>query len=341
MIDFNRWIYSPDIASWLCAGPPLDLGEQADCILSAPHRTLEEKLEGLRGLRKEAQSLLSLGEGRALEVLEKRIDMGETLEEIVYQGGGLSNRYEADIFCHGRKEEFLKKRIFTGPVAGIDFIKEQIREAADRYDLASECFFGVLGKFHRRGGRYFEREWNVILNPEGRILYCLPETAEAVTRGDYWFGPMDYHYMRLPYPSGTVVETVSSPFFPSVKGVVVSRAEPWEGEFLKEDEQWLLYPADLYRRQSGGIGVTPLNNYTSILFGGEFVLPFIQFLKRKEGTFSESERWLKDLGALIRRDKSCLAMILKDGQPGVRSGVNEDRQRYVEELWERCGQHGR
>ena len=177
----------------------------------------------------------------------------------------------------------------------------------------------------------------MILNPEGRILYCLPETAEAVTRSDYWFGPMNYHYMRLPYSSGTVVETISSPFFPSVKGVVVSRAEPWEGEFLKEDEQWLLYPADLYRRQSGGIGVTPLNNYTSILFGGEFVLPFIQFLKRKEGTFSESERWLKDLGALIRRDKSCLAMILKDGQPGVRSGVNEDRQRYVEELWERCG----
>lgn len=341
MIDFNRWIYSPDIASWLCAGPPLDLGEQADCILSAPHRTLEEKLEGLRGLRKDVQSLLPLGESRALEVLEKRIDMGETLEEIIYQGGGLSNCYEADIFCHGRKEEFLKKRIFTSPVAGIDFIKEQIREAADRYDLAPECFFGVLGKFHRRGGRYFEREWNVILNPEGRILYCLPETAEAVTRGDYWFGPMDYHYMRLPYPSGTVVETVSSPFFPSVKGVVVSRAEPWEGEFLKEDEQWLVYPDGLHGSRSVGIGVVPLNDYTSITFGGEFVLPFVQFLRRQEGKLSESEEWLKDLGALIRRDKSCFAMILKDGQPGVRSGANEARKRYVKDSWERCGQHGR
>ena len=49
MIDFNRWIYSPDIASWLSAGPPLNLAEQTNCILSAPHRTLEEKLEGLRG----------------------------------------------------------------------------------------------------------------------------------------------------------------------------------------------------------------------------------------------------------------------------------------------------
>lgn len=337
MIDFNRWIDSPDIASWLSAGPPLDLAEQTDCILSAPHRTLEEKLEGLRGLGKEAQSLPHLRESKALEALEKRIDMGETLEEIIYHGGGLSNRYEAHIFCHGRKEEFLKKRIFTGPVAGIDFIKEQIREAADRYDLAPECFFGVLGKFHRRGGRYFEREWNVILNPEGKILYCLPETAEAAARGDYWLGPMDYHYMRLPYPSGTVVETVSTPFFPTIRGVVVSRAEPWEEEFLKDDEQWLVYPDDLHGSRSVGIGVTPLNNYTSITFGGEFVLPFVQFLRRQEGKLSESEEWLGELGELIHRDKSCLAWILRDRQPGNVEELYDKRRKYVKELGEMCG----
>ncbi len=340
MADLSRWIYSPDIAAWLSAGRPLDLAEQTDCILSAPHRTLEEKLEGLRELKKEEEGLPRLGEGKALEDLEKRIDIGETLEEIMDQCGGLRHQYEADIFFHGQKEEFLKRRIFTIPGAGIDFIKEQIKEASGRYELAPEYFFGVLGKFCRRGVRYFEREWNMILSPEGKLLYCLPETAEAIRRSDYWFGPMDYHYMRLPYPSGTVVETVPSSFFPSVKGVVVSKAEPGEEEFLKEDEQWLLYPADLYRGRSGGIGVTPLNNYTSILFGGEFVLPFVQFLRRKEGTFSESEKWLKDLGALIRRDKSSFAMILKDGQPGERSGACESRQRYVEELWERCGQSG-
>ena len=337
MTDFNQWVYSPDIAPWLSAGPPLDLAEQTDCILSAPHRTLEEKLEGLRRLREEAKHLPGVDE-REINALEKRIDAGETLGEIIYDGGGLRNQYEVDIFCQGRKEEFLKRRIFTAPGAGIDFIKEQIREAAKRYELAEECFFGVLGKFYKRGARYLELEWNIILNPQGKILYCLPETGEAIRKNDYWFGPMDYHYMRLPYPSGTVVETIPSPFFPSVTGVVVSKAKPGEEEFLKEDEQWLLYPDDLYRGRSGGIGVTPLNNYTSIRFGGEFVLPFIQFLRRKEGRFSESERWLKDLGALIRRDKSCFAMILRDGQPGERSGVNEDRQRYVEELWERCGQ---
>lgn len=337
MIDFNRWIYSPDIASWLSAGPPLNLAEQTNCILSAPHRTLEEKLEGLRGLRKEAQSLPHLGESWALEILEKRIDIGETLEEIIYHGGGLRNRYEADIFCYGRKEEFLKKRIFTSPVAGIDFIKEQIREAADRYDLAPECFFGVLGKFHRRGGRYFEREWNMILNPEGKILYCLPETAEAVTRSDYWFGPMDYHYMRVPYPSGTVVETISSPFFPEVRGVVVSGAEPGEAEFLKGEEQWLVYPDELHGSQSVGIGVIPLNDYTSITFGGEFVLPFVQFLRRQERKLSESEEWLGELGELICRDKSCFARILGDRQPGKVQKPYDGRRKYVRELQERCG----
>ena len=336
MIEFKRWIDSPDIASWLSAGPPLDLAEQTNCILSAPHRTLEEKLEGLRGLREEAQSLPHLRESKALEALEKRIDMGETLEEIIYHGGGLRNRYEADIFCHGRKEEFLKKRIFTSPMAGIDFIKEQIKEAADRYELAPECFFGVLGKFYRRGTRYFEREWNIILNPEGKILYCLPETAEAAAGSDYWFGPMDYHYMSLPYPSGTVVETISTPFFPSIRGMVVSRVEPGEGEFLRGEEQWLVYPDGFYESRSMGIGVTPLNDYTSITFGGEFVLPFVQFLRRQEGKLPKSEEWLGELGELIRRDKSCLAEILRDRQPGNVQEVYDKRREYVRKLQERC-----
>lgn len=57
MIDFKRWIYSPDIARWLSGGRDLDLDEQMDCILSAPHRTLEEKLESLRELRREAAEM--------------------------------------------------------------------------------------------------------------------------------------------------------------------------------------------------------------------------------------------------------------------------------------------
>ena len=54
-MDFKQWIYSPDIARWLSEEGDLGLVELTDCILSAPHRTLGEKLEGLRKLRQEAK----------------------------------------------------------------------------------------------------------------------------------------------------------------------------------------------------------------------------------------------------------------------------------------------
>ncbi len=69
-MDLKRWIYSPDLARWLSAGRELDLDERMDCILSAPHRTLEEKLDGLRELRWEAEGERQLldrsGTGSAL-----------------------------------------------------------------------------------------------------------------------------------------------------------------------------------------------------------------------------------------------------------------------------------
>lgn len=54
-MDFKQWIYSPDIARWLSEERNLGLMELTDCILSAPHRTLGEKLEGLRELYREAK----------------------------------------------------------------------------------------------------------------------------------------------------------------------------------------------------------------------------------------------------------------------------------------------
>ena len=50
MIDLGRWIYSNDIAEWLMNKEPLSIEEQIDCICSAPHRTVTEKLEGLKAL---------------------------------------------------------------------------------------------------------------------------------------------------------------------------------------------------------------------------------------------------------------------------------------------------
>ena len=50
MVNLNQWIYSKDIAKWLADQKPLSVTEQIDCICSAPHRTLQEKFDGLRGL---------------------------------------------------------------------------------------------------------------------------------------------------------------------------------------------------------------------------------------------------------------------------------------------------
>lgn len=100
-MDIKQWIYSPDIARWLSEEGDLGLVELTDCILSAPHRTLGEKLEGLRELYREAKGerlqeggdgnlpCQTAGEGGAwvLELLDKKIEMGETLEEILHMVG--------------------------------------------------------------------------------------------------------------------------------------------------------------------------------------------------------------------------------------------------------------
>ena len=111
-MDLKQWIYSPDIARWLSEGRDLNLTELTDCILSAPHRTLGEKLEGLRELCREAREERQREDApRELELLEKKIEMGETLDEILHMVGGFRNLYETDIFCHGSREEFIKKRV--------------------------------------------------------------------------------------------------------------------------------------------------------------------------------------------------------------------------------------
>lgn len=352
-MDFKQWIYSPDIARWLSEEGDLGLVELTDCILSAPHRTLGEKLEGLRKLLQETKGerrqeggdgnlpCQTAGEGVSwvLEFLDKKIEMGETLDEILHMVGGFRNLYETDIFCHGNREEWIKRRIFSLPQPGIQFIREQIKETADRYGTGTDSFFGVLRKFYRRGVRYLDLEWNILLNPDGEVIYCLPETDEAEERGDYRIGPGDYHYLKLPYPSGTLVETMASPFFPVIKGVLVNQVEPWEEGFVREADQWLVYGDSLNGSQGNGIGVIPLNHYASFNFGADFILPFVQFLKKYGGTLSKSERWLGELGELVRKDKSCFALILRDRQLGKQPKGETDRPReYVRELEKRLRQ---
>ena len=366
MIELEQWIYSQDIARWLSTRPALSLGEQMDCILSAPHRSLEEKLDGLRELLKETAEQkhredvslrqkhredvslrqkhmdgVSLGqkhtEGSSLEqkLLEDKIDAGETLLEVISQSGGLRNLYEVDIFCCGHREVLPERRIFTLPGAGLDFIREQIQETAGRYEIDTKCFFGVLYKYYRRRSRHPVCEWDIILDSEGQIIYCLPEMAADTQENDYWIGSRDDSYMRLPYPTGTVVETVDTPFFQPVKGVVFNQKEPWEEGFGEDDEQWLLYADFLHGGNRTGIGAIKLDHYASITFGADFLLPFVQFLRRHEGETEEREKWLEDLGELLKKDKRYFGMILRDHRPTKTPGINERCREYVKKLSER------
>lgn len=48
VIDIKKWIYSQDIADWILENVVLSTTEQIDCICTAPHRTMREKLTELK-----------------------------------------------------------------------------------------------------------------------------------------------------------------------------------------------------------------------------------------------------------------------------------------------------
>ena len=140
---------------------------------------------------------------------------------------------------------------------------------------------------------------------------------------------------RLFTACGTVVETVDTPFFQPVKGVVFNQKEPWEEGFGEDDEQWLLYADFLHGGNRTGIGAIKLDHYASITFGADFLLPFVQFLRRREGETEEKEKWLEDLGELLKKDKRYFGMILRDHMPAKTPDIDERCREYVKKLSER------
>lgn len=326
MIDLSKWIYAEDIAKWLLRGPLLEVQEQIDCILSAPHRTFGEKLEGLREFREEEK------DSEAQRVLEKYLEQGEYLEEQL----GCTKRmfhelYETDIFYCGQREGFLEKKIFRAPRAGIECLKRQIQERAMQCDTEPEEYFGVLYGFCDQTTKRLEHRWSFVTDFRGEVLYCLPERREYKGWAFLNFGTGDYRYIKLPYGSGTLVELAKNPFFPSLKGVLVNEAEPWEEAFGRAD-QWLLHPDYTHGGSSTGIDITRLDDYASITFGADFLLPFRQFLRRCEGKLPKEEQWLSRLGRLVEEDKGCVSRIIEDARPKGSPGPYEKARRYVEKL---------
>ncbi len=96
-----------------------------------------------------------------------------------------------------------------------------------------------------------------------------------------------------------------------------------------------MYPDFLHDGNRTGIGVIKLDDYASIAFGADFLLPFRQFLRRCEGGMEKHEMWLAALSDLVREDKRCFALILRDQMPGKTAGVYEKCEAYVERLSKR------
>ena len=103
MIDLSRWIYSKNSAEWLAKNATLNPEEQIDCICAAPHRTLEEKLEGL-------QELKSQYDGEALR------DRIENIKTVLHYSQTDTDTYlylfGIEIFYRGEKDYFLPSMIF-------------------------------------------------------------------------------------------------------------------------------------------------------------------------------------------------------------------------------------
>ena len=96
-----------------------------------------------------------------------------------------------------------------------------------------------------------------------------------------------------------------------------------------------MYQDFLHGGNRTGIGVIKLDDYASITFGADFLLPFRQFLRRCEGGMEKQERWFAALGDLVRKDRRYFGLILKDQMPGKNVGVYEKCEAYVERLSKR------
>lgn len=328
MIDFRQWVYARDMADWLSLRPTFDIREQADCILSAPHKNLTEKLKGLQTLWEETDDR---------EYLKEYLELGEYLEQQISRDKRMLHElYTLDLFYHGQREMFEEKRIFRAPQEGIRFMRQRISEKAEQCETNPEEYFGVLYGFWDRNTKMLERQWSFVLNDKGETLYALPEGPGYRGGARPVFGAHDDHYSKLPYGSGTLVEMTENPFFPSMKGILVNEeAEPWEEGFDLAD-QWLLYPDFLHGGSTVGIGIIKLDDYASITFGADILLPFRQFLRGFEGTLSKEETWLLELGELVRKNKAWVSWIMRDSQPKRSPSVYEKCENYVRELVRRA-----
>lgn len=325
MIDLNQWICSKDIAKWLADQGPLSVMEQIDCIYAAPHRTLQEKLDGLRELNddcveKELQNVISY-----LEDVIDRVCSDVPMQQYIYR---------TEIFYHGEREELQPEGTFRTAAKASGEIRKQIQQAAEQYGLERKDFYGVIHVLYENTPYEYRRREDLITNSDGEVILCQPDFLCSNTAVPDCIGMGEFRYMKIPYPSGTIIEIEGNPFIQPLKGVLVNAIEPDERGFADHTNgQCVIYPESWHIAQTNGIGITILSD-DYIPFPGNpgLDLSYKQFIRRFDGELQEKDGWLGELSDLIKTDKSSLRIILSDRKPKKTIDPDRPRKQYVKDL---------
>ncbi len=331
MIDLKQWIYSGDMAAWFSRKGSFSVEAQMECICCAPHRTLGEKLEGLRQLQDESGAEIVSGRIKALDFLHRQSRQDVPEENSLFQ---------AEIFYQGDREPGLPM-IFRTARQAADEIKLWIEELSAECELGREQYHGIIKMYRKEDstGRFFH-EKNLVVRHDGAALFalnpCYRKQVQLPGSGNRQYGERSgdsFPYWEItweiPYPSGTIVTVDKNPFFPSTKGVLVNLIEPDEADFAGDRyNQWLLCAAHAYTEQTHGMDVINLlDDY--VPFPCSVELPYKQYISAYKGKLEDKETWLAELSDLIQSDKSCIRIILRDRRPDVRYRREHDKKRLA------------
>lgn len=322
-MDLYRWIYTKDAAAWLEGQNSLTLNTRIECICAAPHRTLAEKLEGLKELQ--------------LEYNEKLLqDKIENMKTILHDSCTDSIRYPylygIEIFYKGEKDCFLPVMLFRTAKEAGNVICQCIEKAVQEDCLEKRDWYGMITVF-RRGTcppHGFIPLRKIITRYDGDVIYV--QDDKSVVSSDMGY----FDVIKIPYPSGTIVSILENPFFPSMKGILVNVIEPDEENFADDPCcQWMIYPTSAHMDQTHGIGIVNLrDDYIPFKSSPDFIFPYKQFVEVYKGKLSEHEIWLSELSHLIKANKGCIGEILLDREPKNSRRISADAERlnYVRKL---------
>jgi len=314
----EKWIYSRDIADWISKNAVLSVPEQIDCICIAPHRTMREKLAELKKMRTKAHNDYGC-------LLNDRI---ERMETILHTMNGDAHAQKAiycvDIYYMGNKQCFPTDMFFhtrdAAVAAFLAYIEENEKEKEDTVSL---CYavIRVLTLNVATSQRYQCIE-QLVVRYDGEII-CSRETM-----GDA------FHYLNLPYRSGTMIASAGTPFLPPIKGILVNHTEPEESGFAENEyNQWLICPQIRAQGATNGIGIINLTDYYNPFSDeGDCNLPYKQFFTAYEGELDEQEQWLAELSRMVCEDKSVMDKMLTDRQPKAADNLQKRRLAYVKSL---------